>query len=76
MGAGRPSPKCFLRRAASRFFFVTVLIYVPITKATKLKNGIQANSGKNCWANARQMGDVTQETFMTFMNPTRTVART
>lgn len=48
MGPGRPSPKCFLRRAASLFFFVMVLIYVPIMKATKLKNGIQANSGKNC----------------------------
>lgn len=44
-------------------------------KATKLKKGIQANSGKNCWAKARQMGDVIQETFITFMKPTRTVAR-
>ena len=48
MEVGRPSPKCFLRKAASLFLLVMVLMYVPITKATKLKKGIQANSGRNC----------------------------
>jgi len=43
--------------------------------ATKLKNGTHRYSGRNFCANARAMGDVIQLTFMTGMNPARTVAR-
>lgn len=64
------------RSAASLFFLVCALTYVPITNATMLKNGVQVCSGKNFWANASATGDVTQLTFMTGMNPARTVART
>lgn len=45
-------------------------------KETRLKKGIQAASGKNFWAKARQRGDESQLTFMTFQKPTRTVAWT
>lgn len=49
---------------------------LPIMKATMLKNGTQVCSGKNFCANARQIGDVTQLTFMTGQKPAFTVART
>lgn len=68
--------RTFFLKAASLFFFVCALIYVPMTKATMLKNGTQVCSGRNCWANASAKGEVIQLTFMTGMKPARTVART
>lgn len=61
--------------AASLFFFVCVLIYVPMQNATMLKNGTHVCSGRNFCANASAIGEVIQETFMTGMKPARTVAR-
>lgn len=43
-------------------------------KAMMLKNGTQVCSGRNFCANAKAKGDVIQLTFMTGINPTRTVA--
>lgn len=45
-------------------------------KPTILKNGTQVCSGRNFWANASEMGDTTQLTFMTGKKPDLTVART
>jgi hypothetical protein len=41
-----------------------------------LKKGTQVVSGRNCWANASEIGDTIQLTFMTGMKPAFTVART
>lgn len=75
-GGALPSPKCFLRRAARRFFLVTVLIYVPMMKETRLKKGTQVLSGRNFCAKAKQMGEVIQLTRITFQKLTLRVART
>lgn len=47
-----------------------------MTNDTRLKKGTHVFSGRNFCAKARQMGEVTQLTLMTFQKPTRTVART
>lgn len=41
-----------------------------------LKNGTQVCSGRNFWANAKQIGEVIQLTLMTGQKPALTVART
>jgi hypothetical protein len=51
-------------------------MYVPMTKPMMLKKGTHVVSGRNCWANASEMGDTTQLTFMTGQKPALTVART
>ena len=45
-------------------------------KATRLKNGTQVCSGKNCCAKARAIGDDIQLTFITGMKPALHVAWT
>lgn len=65
----------FLLIAAILFFFVAELMYVPITKAIKLKNGTHACEGKNFWANNKASGLVHHDTFITGIKPTLTVAR-
>jgi carbamoylphosphate synthase small subunit len=47
-----------------------------MTKPMMLKNGTQVFSGRNFWAKANEMGETTQLTFMTGMNPALTVAFT
>lgn len=51
------------------------MMYVPMIKPMKLKNGTHVSCGRNAWAKASATGDVIQDTFMTGMNPARTVAR-
>lgn len=41
-----------------------------------LKKGTHVLSGRNCWANANEIGETIQLTFMTGQKPARTVART
>jgi hypothetical protein len=65
----------FFLKAANLFFLVTVLMYVPSTNETMLKNGTQVCSGKNFCAKAKAIGLVTQLTFMIGINPARMVAR-
>ena len=65
----------FFLNAVNLFFFVWLLIHVPITKASMLKNGTHVCSGRNFCANASAIGDVTHVTFITGMKPARSVAR-
>jgi hypothetical protein len=51
-------------------------MYVPMMNPMMLKKGTQVLSGRNCWANAREIGETIQLTFMTGQKPALTVALT
>jgi hypothetical protein len=60
---------------SSLLFFVYVLIYVPMKKPMRLKNGAHACSGRKFCATARATGDVAQLTFIIGRNPAFIIAR-
>jgi hypothetical protein len=47
-----------------------------MTNPTMLKKGTHTCSGRNFCANAKEIGETTQLTFITGMKPALTVART